>query len=132
MKLFAVAALLCLAPEADAFVVAPPIARVSIAGRSAARQYTTMVSPLPAAASTATTLLQASVVPLLAAGAVAEPGTVDAPGWVLPAGAAAVVLMAGVIPLALKVRVCVCVRARNLHMFQTASVMLLHVRADIC
>lgn len=71
-----------------------------------------MVSPLPAAAASAgaslTTVLQSSVVPLIAAaGGTAEPGTVDAPGWVLPAGAVAVILTAGLIPLLLKVGACV-------------------------
>lgn len=59
-----------------------------------------MVAPLPAAAGV-TSVLQ-SVVPLIAAG-VAEPGSVDAPAWVLPLGAFAVILTAGVIPLVLKV-----------------------------
>ncbi|CAM9563902.1 unnamed protein product [Ectocarpus sp. 4 AP-2014] len=105
MKLFSTTtAALCLASAADGFVVAPPSARVSVA--ASGRQCTRMVSPLPAAsagASSLTTVLQSSVVPLVAAaGGVAEPGTVDAPGWVLPAGAVAVILTAGLIPLLLK------------------------------
>lgn len=105
MKLSAVATLLCLAPAADAFVVAPPSARVVAMGRSTARQSTglTMVSPaaVPAAVST---LLQSSAPLILAASSVAEPGSVDAPAWVLPAGAVTVILAAGLIPLLLKVR----------------------------
>ncbi|CAN0474492.1 unnamed protein product [Ectocarpus sp. 8 AP-2014] len=109
MKLFSTStAVLCLASAADGFVVAPPSSRASVA--ASGRQCTRMVSPLPAAAAAAsagasslTTVLQSSVVPLIAAaGGVAEPGTVDAPGWVLPAGAVAVILTAGLIPLLLK------------------------------
>ncbi|CAM9398075.1 unnamed protein product [Ectocarpus sp. 6 AP-2014] len=108
MKLFSTTtAVLCLASAADGFVVAPPSSRASVAAPG--RQCTRMVSPLPAAAaasagaSSLTTALQSSVVPLIAAaGGVAEPGTVDAPGWVLPAGAVAVILTAGLIPLLLK------------------------------
>ncbi|CAM9781182.1 unnamed protein product, partial [Ectocarpus fasciculatus] len=108
MKLFsATTAALCLASAADGFVVAPPSSRASVAAPG--RQCTRMVSPLPAAAASAagaslTTALHSSIVPLIAAaGGVAEPGTVDAPGWVLPAGAVAVILTAGLIPLLLKV-----------------------------
>ncbi|CAN0104130.1 unnamed protein product [Ectocarpus sp. 12 AP-2014] len=106
MKLFSTTtAILCLASAADGFVVAPPSSRASVA--ASGRQCTRMVSPLPAAASAGasslTTVLQSSVVPLIAAaGGVAEPGSVDAPGWVLPAGAVAVILTAGLIPLLLK------------------------------
>lgn len=67
------------------------------------RQCTSMVVPLPAAASI-TTVLQTAAVPLIAASGTAAPGTVDAPGWVLPLGAFAVILTAGLIPLLLKVR----------------------------
>lgn len=103
MKLSAVLPLLCLAPVADAFVVAPPSARITTAGGRAGASCTTMMaSPLPAALSAVTTVLQTSVVPLLASNGVAEPGSVDAPGWVLPAGAVAVILTAGLIPLLLK------------------------------
>eukprot|EP00904_Undaria_pinnatifida_P003779 jgi/Undpi1/13401/HiC_scaffold_8.g03060.m1 len=98
MKLCAAIPLLCLAPVADAFVVAPPNARIT----TGASCTTMMASPLPGAVSAVTTVLQTSVVPLLASSGVAEPGTVDAPGWVLPAGAAAVILTAGLIPLLLK------------------------------
>lgn len=99
MKLSATVPLLCLAPVANAFVVAPPSARIT-AGASCT---TMMASPLPAAVSAVTTVLQTSVVPLLASNGVAQPGTVDAPAWVLPAGAVAVILTAGLIPLLLKV-----------------------------
>ncbi len=94
--LSAMTTLLCLAPAADAFVVAPPLSRVVTA-----RQSTQMVAPLPAVG--ATSVLQ-SMAPLIAAAGTAEPGTVDAPGWVLPVGAFAVILTAGLIPLLLKVR----------------------------
>lgn len=103
MKLSAVLSLLCLAPVADAFVVAPPRVRIIASGRAGASCTTAMASPLPAAVSAVTTVLQTSVVPLLASNGVAEPGTVDAPGWVLPAGAVAVILTAGLIPVLLKV-----------------------------
>lgn len=63
-----------------------------------------MVAPLPAAAGSGLTSVLQSVVPLIAASGVAEPGSVDAPAWVLPLGAVAVILTAGVIPLLLKVR----------------------------
>lgn len=100
MKLSTVATLLCLVPAASSFVVAPPTARAAAAPRSSQQQCTTMLSGLPEAA---VSIIHSSVVPLLAAGSVAEPGTVDAPAWVLPAGAAAVILTAGLIPLLLKV-----------------------------
>lgn len=103
MKLFsATTAALCLASTADAFVVAPPLSRVG--GVGSTRQSATMVAPLPAASAGAgvASVLQ-SVVPLIAASGVAEPGSVDAPAWVLPLGAFAVILTAGVIPLVLKV-----------------------------
>lgn len=96
--LSATTALLCLAPAADAFVVAPPLSRVATV-----RQSTQMVAPLPSVG--ATSVLQ-SMAPLIAAAGTAEPGTVDAPGWVLPVGAFAVILTAGLIPLLLKVRGC--------------------------
>lgn len=58
----------------------------------------------PSAAAAVTGVLQSSVVPLIAAASgVAEPGSVDAPAWVLPVGALAVILTAGLIPLLLKV-----------------------------
>lgn len=101
MKLFSAAtAALYFASSADAFVVAPPSSRVG--GFGATRQSTTMVAPLPAAAGAGVTSALQSVVPLIASG-VAEPGSVDAPGWVLPLGAFAVILTAGIIPLVLKV-----------------------------
>lgn len=102
MKLFsATTAALCLASSADAFVVAPPSSGVR--GVGATRQSTTMVAPLPAAAGAGVTSVLQSVVPLIASSGAAEPGSVDAPGWVLPLGAFAVILTAGVIPLVLKV-----------------------------
>ena len=104
MKLSTALPLLCLAPVADTFVLPPPGARIATAGGRVGVSCTTMMaSPLPAAVSAVTTVLQTSVVPLLASNGVAEPGTVDAPGWVLPAGAVAVILTAGLIPLLLKV-----------------------------
>lgn len=42
---------------------------------------------------------------MVAASGVGEPGSVDAPGWVLPVGAGVVILLAGAIPLLLKVRI---------------------------
>lgn len=108
MKLsFATTALLCLAPAADAFVVAPPSLRTGVMASTRQQCATTMVAP-SAAAAAVTRVLQSSVVPLIAAGGVAEPGTVDAPAWVLPVGAFTVILAAGVIPLLLKVCVCAC------------------------
>lgn len=101
MKLFsATTAALCLASSADAFVVAPPSSRVGAFGPT---RTTMMVAPLPAAAGAGVTSVLQTVVPLIAASGVAEPGSVDAPGWVLPLGAFAVILTAGVIPLVLKV-----------------------------
>lgn len=105
MKLFsATTALLCLAPAAEAFVVAPPSLRTGVASaRQSASTVPTMVAA-PAAAAAVTSVLQSSVVPLIsAAGGVAEPGSVDAPAWVLPVGAFTVILAAGLIPLLLKV-----------------------------
>ncbi|CAM9247033.1 unnamed protein product [Hapterophycus canaliculatus] len=100
MKLsFATTALLCFAPAAEGFITAPPSSRM--VGIAPGRQCTRMVAPLPAAASLAT-VLQTSVVPLIAASGTAEPGSVDAPAWVLPLGAFAVILTAGLIPLLLK------------------------------
>lgn len=110
MKLFcATTAALCLASSVDAFVVAPPSSRVI--GFGATRQSTTMVAPLPASGAGVTSVLQ-TMVPLIAASGVAEPGSVDAPGWVLPVGAFAVILTAGVIPLLLKVSFC-CVSTKT-------------------
>ncbi|CAM9148532.1 unnamed protein product [Scytosiphon promiscuus] len=101
MKLFsATTALLCLAPAAEGFVAVPPASRLGSVAPG--RQCTRMAAPLPAAAASLTTVLQTSVVPLIAASGTAEPGTVDAPGWVLPLGAFAVILTAGLIPLLLK------------------------------
>lgn len=108
MKLLsATAALLCLAPAADAFVVAPPSLRTGVAStrQQSATTATTMVAAPSSAAAAVTSVLQSSVVPLIAAaGGVADPGTVDAPAWVLPVGAFTVILTAGLIPLLLKVR----------------------------
>ncbi|CAN0144925.1 unnamed protein product [Pylaiella littoralis] len=100
MKLFsATAALLCLAPAADAFVVAPP----SLRTQHSTSTTTTKMVAAPSAAAAVTGVLQSSVVPLIAAASgVAEPGSVDAPAWVLPVGALAVILTAGLIPLLLK------------------------------
>lgn len=105
MKLFTIATFLCLAPAVDAFV-APPCGRAVVPNKSARQSTTMMASPVVPAV--VTKVLQSSIVPLLASG-VAEPGSVDAPGWVLPLGAASVILTAGLIPLLLKVCACVLV-----------------------
>lgn len=60
-----------------------------------------MVSGLPAALAGA---VQSSAT-VVAASGMGEPGSVDAPGWVLPVGAGVVILLAGAIPLLLKVSI---------------------------
>ncbi|CAM9603885.1 unnamed protein product [Choristocarpus tenellus] len=86
-------ALLGLVSSTEGFVLAPTQAFVRpVVGRA-----TMSLSALPA--SQVVTALHSSV---LAVSATVEPGTVNAPGWVLPLGAVLVILTAGAIPLLLK------------------------------
>lgn len=106
MKLPTVATIVCLAPTAQAFLPAPNAAAVGMRPlmRSAKTTTTTPTMVVPTASHAAmAAVLQSSATTLIAAGGLSEPGTVDAPGWVLPAGAGAVILLAGLIPLLLKV-----------------------------
>lgn len=101
MKFPIATALLSLYPVAEAFVAPSPYANfVRISSRPVSEPCKMMVSPEHSAEAAATVVNSATT--LLTVGA-AEPGTVDAPAWVLPVGALVVVLTAGLIPLLLKV-----------------------------
>ncbi|CAN0307299.1 unnamed protein product [Ascophyllum nodosum] len=100
MKLSIPALVLCLLGKVNGFLAPPSAPRfVTFAGRPASEQCKMMVSAEHCA--DAAVMILSSATTLVAVGA-AEPGTVDAPAWVLPAGALAVVLTAGLIPLLLK------------------------------
>lgn len=94
-----VAMLVCMVGLSQAFVAAPATSLLQSRNQMMQQQsnsrLTMHLSPVDAV-----NVLQSSASVLLAAAA--EPGTVDAPSWVLPAGAGVVILTALAIPLLLK------------------------------
>lgn len=110
MNFIKVFAFMLLAHVASGFITLSPRDRVTVpvarasSIRAGLTDPTFKMSALPASASVsaAVAAIQSSAT-IVAASGVAEPGSVDAPGWVLPVGAGAVILLAGAIPLLLKV-----------------------------